>query len=365
MKTLAIISPSNNSYSETFIRAHKLLPFNIKFYYGGWLPNHLEGNNTGLLNFSILQRIRIKWDKSFSVSEHAFGFSLKKQKIDCVLAEYGPTACGCLKVVETLNIPMVVHFHGFDARRKVTIEEYSECYKKIFMYAYRIIAVSKQMKQDLIELGCSADKIIVSVCGPNRQFFEIRPDYLSRQFAAVGRFTHKKAPHLTIQAFNKVAKKMSSLKLVMAGDGELLDTCKNLAEQLGLSEMIEFTGVLTPDEIKTLFSSSAAFVQHSLVAESGDSEGTPVAVLEAQAAALPVISTFHAGIPDVVIDNETGLLVKENDVEAMSNNMLRIISEQGLAEKLGIAGRERVKENFTLEMHLKTLGQVINDAIIH
>ena len=115
---------------------------------------------------------------------------------------------------------------------------------------------------------------------------------------------------------------------------------------------------------KKIFEESIAFIQHSIIADDGDSEGTPVAVLEAQAAALPVISTFHAGITDVVVNNETGLLVQEKDVDGMANNMLRILNESGLAERLGMSGRKRIKENFTLEKNLMTLRNVINKGII-
>lgn len=86
-------------------------------------------------------------------------------------------------------------------------------------------------------------------------------------------------------------------------------------------------------------------------------------ILEAQAAALSVISTIHTGIPDIVIQNETGLLCVERDVEAMTNNMLRILEENGLAKRMGEAGRKRVKENFTMERYLKNLVVAIENAI--
>jgi glycosyltransferase involved in cell wall biosynthesis len=179
----------------------------------------------------------------------------------------------------------------------------------------------------------------------------------------VGRFVDKKAPYLTILAFKKVSEEFPTAKLIMIGNGPLLNTCKNLAEAMNLTDKIEFKGVLKPLEIQSLFEDSLAFVQHSIVADDGDAEGTPVAVLEAQAAALPVISTWHAGIPDVVIHEETGMLVKERDVEGMANNMLRLLREEGLAKRLGESGRKRVKNNFTLEKHLGILESVLMEAI--
>jgi glycosyltransferase involved in cell wall biosynthesis len=107
---------------------------------------------------------------------------------------------------------------------------------------------------------------------------------------------------------------------------------------------------------------SIAFVQHSVTAPNGDAEGTPVAILEAQAAALPVISTHHAGIPDVVIHNETGLLVSEGDIEGMAENLVKVLQDENLPKKLGEAGRKRIAENFTLEKHLNSLSKEISKA---
>ena len=167
---------------------------------------------------------------------------------------------------------------------------------------------------------------------------------------------------LPISAFKKVVETYSDAKLIMIGDGALLNACKNLVKLWGLSDSVEFKGILNQAEIREVFQNSIAFVQHSIIADSGDTEGTPVAVLEAQAAALPVISTYHAGIPDVVINNETGLLVEEHDIDGMANNMLRILQEEGLARKLGVAGRKRIIQNFSRENNLLILKKIVDQA---
>jgi glycosyltransferase involved in cell wall biosynthesis len=219
------------------------------------------------------------------------------------------------------------------------------------------------MKEALLDIGCPDNKLVLNPYGPDHSFFLLNPDLKQKHFVAVGRFVDKKAPYLTIMAFKKVAEKFSDARLIMAGDGYLLNVCRSLSQALGLKDNIVFAGVLNTEEIKVLFENSIAFVQHSSVAENGDSEGTPVAVLEAQAAGLPVISTYHGGIPDVVINEETGLLVEEHDLEGMSQNMIRILQEEGLAQQLGEAGRKRVKKKFTLERHLKIIEEVISNSM--
>src|SRR5690606_9989960 len=118
--------------------------------------------------------------------------------------------------------------------------------------------------------------------------------------------------------FKKAAENHSDAKLIMAGDGQLLNTCQNLIRYLGIESQVEFVGIIAPEKFRHLLTESRGLVQHSITAESGDMEGTPVAVLEASAAGIPVISTFHAGIPDVIKNGETGLLCEEHDVYGMA-----------------------------------------------
>lgn len=361
-KTLAIFSPNKNAYSETFIQAHKKLPFNIKFYYGGSLPGALEGNEN-ILKLSFSERIKRKLLKGFSFEEKRLLFSLRQEKVDCVLAEYGTTAADSLKVIQYLKLPLVVHFFGFDASVKNVLKKYSVQYKAVFDYASKVIVVSKKMHEALLDLGCNSTKLQITYCGPDSSFFSLNPDFNNQQFILVGRFVEKKAPYLSIAAFKNVLKEFPDAKLIMVGDGSLLNICKNLVRAWNLGDNIRFTGILKLSEIKSLFQNSIAFVQHSISAEDGDSEGMPVAILDAQAAGLPVLSTYHAGIPDVVINNETGLLVKEFDVEGMTNSMLRILKENSLAKKLGNTGRKRVKEKFTMERHLGTIEQCIKNTM--
>ncbi len=92
-------------------------------------------------------------------------------------------------------------------------------------------------------------------------------------------------------------------------------------------------------------------------------EGTPVAILEASAAALPVISTRHAGIPDVIIDGETGFLVDEHDVDGMAENMIKLLDNPDLSEKMGKAGRKNIFEKYRMEIHMDNLNKVIHDVI--
>jgi len=387
MKNIAIISPNQNAYSETFIQAHKnYLKGNIHFLYGNLVP-HYFGNNQSILQFyidakwqeykrnnNIFKRIlkilpyfiyqkkfsKYLFDKSkFNISD-AVKFYFTKNNINIVLAEYGLTGAEVLPICQELKIPLIVHFHGYDASEEKILSTYKDKYENMFEYAKFVIVVSNVMKNKILELGCPPSKIILNTYGPNNIFLELEPKFTKQQFIAIGRFVNKKAPYYTIFAFEKVIQKYQNCKLILAGEGELLNTCKNLVKMLNFEKNIIFAGVITPLEFKNYLLESIAFVQHSIIADNGDSEGTPVAVLEASAAGLPVISTNHAGIPDVIIHGETGLLVEEHDVDGMAENMLKLLDNIELAKKLGVAGKQRIKDHFTMEKHISVIQNLIN-----
>jgi glycosyltransferase involved in cell wall biosynthesis len=132
---------------------------------------------------------------------------------------------------------------------------------------------------------------------------------------------------------------------------------------LNLSEQVDFLGACSHEEVANTMQTVRAFVQHSVTTSYGDSEGTPVAVLEAAASGLPVIATRHAGIKDVVVENCTGLLVEEGDVIGMSQQMVKIAEEPDLASHLGKQARKKIQVNFSINASIEKLGQIIFNTI--
>lgn len=358
---LAILAPSLNAYSETFIQAHKTyINANTSYYYNGLIPQFLEGKGTinPIFKKGINKLISHYKKDDFYAEKKALKDSLKKEKIEVVLAEYGNLAAEILPVCKELNIPLIVHFHGFDATVYNVLKRYNN-YKELFKYASKVIVVSNVMENQLIAIGCPKAKLVLNTYGPNDDFLTISPSLEKEQFIGIGRFTDKKAPYYTLLAFKKVVKKFPNAKLIMAGDGQLKNTCVNLVKYLQLENNVELPGVITPQEYIEFLSTNRAFVQHSITADNGDMEGTPVAVLEASAAGVPVISTNHAGIPDVITHNETGLLVNEHDVEGMANNMIAVLEDKNMAALMGKAGKERVKTHFSMTKHIEKLNELI------
>jgi colanic acid/amylovoran biosynthesis glycosyltransferase len=132
---------------------------------------------------------------------------------------------------------------------------------------------------------------------------------------------------------------------------------------LGVFEQINFAGPCKPEQIAATHHQVRAFVQHSVRAADGDSEGTPVAILEAMKSGLPVVATRHAGIKDTVLEEETGFLVDEGDWEGMAEAMLKLAKDAPLAAKMGNRGNARVEAHYTMEQHIERLANAIQSAI--
>jgi glycosyltransferase involved in cell wall biosynthesis len=361
-KRIAVVTHKLDAYSETFIHAQiKLLPADMVLH-GGLLPSK-TGEKSIISNFKKnLNRItQLLFKREIFTLENAIIHLLQQEKIDVVLAQYGPVGVAILPICRKAKVPLVVHFHGFDASHFKTLEKYAAGYRDMFDYAKAIIVVSGKMAEQLKRKDCPPQKIIVNHYGVNEIFYSAKPLYESDIFFALGRFVEKKGPQFTIRAFAKVAGQFPAARLYMAGDGPLLESCRNLVKELSLTNSVFFPGIIKHDMVPAFMQKSIAFVQHSIVAESGDSEGTPVAIMEASAAALPVIATIHAGIPDVVLDGITGILVPEKDIDKMADAMRLILSNKTLARSMGEAGRERIQSNFTMERYITVLREALNN----
>ncbi len=358
---IAIVTNKPYASCETFIKAQiNLLPFEIVQLYGVNLPFQLEGRKNQ--SSSIFKRMIDRLIGNDAINQTVKVF--KSQKIDVVLAQYGMEGATVLPICRKLKLPLVVHFHGHDAVRNSVIKKYKYQYKEMFDYATKIISVSHEMSKRLISIGCLKEKIAYNPYGPNDEFFNVKTIYSKDQFIAIGRFVEKKAPHLLILAFHKVIRKYGKARLVIAGDGALLDSCKDLVFALGIENHVNLPGRISPEEYKNYLKESIAFVQHSIEAQDGDMEGTPVAILEASAAGLPIISTKHAGIPDVVIDGETGLFCRERDINAMADNMIWVLENRDAALEMGKKGKERIKNNFSMKRHIDGLTKIIESSKI-
>ncbi len=365
---ICVASRERFVYSETFVQdqVHRLAG-DVRFLYGksaaGRDQHHLPlcSPFERVLD-AVLWEFGVFTDR---MNRTALRRYLRRERVAAVLAEFGPKGAEMAPACAAEGVPLVVHFHGYDAYSQPCLDEYADAYQELFRYAAAVIAVSRDMEQQLVRLGAPAHKIFYNPCGVDTAYFHggdpaaALPDFLS-----VGRFVGKKGPILTLLAFRQVLDICPAARLFMVGDGPLLETARQLVGALGMETAVSLLGVRPQWEVAAWMRRVRAFVQHSLVEGDGNSEGTPVGVLEAGASGLPVVSTRHAGIADVVVHEETGLLVAERDVEGMARAMLLVAQDPEHAARLGRAARARVAAHYSLEKNIQRLNDIIAAAIV-
>lgn len=364
---IAIISPNRKVYSETFIAAHiERLEGVALVLTDGHLPaRHADG--TPLLSTSPWSRLvrRLTGSSAKDALRSAVARALRADRIDVVLAEYGPTAAAMLPICRELGLPLVAHFHGVDAFHVRLLREHDD-YREVFAHAAAVIAVSREMEEQLATLGAPRERLHYKCYGIDTARFTVGdPAKAGKNFIGIGRFVDKKAPHLTILAFQKALQQDPDLALMIAGTGPLWEACRQLVATLHLEDRVSLPGVLPHEDIAERMRSARAFVQHSVVTAENDHEGTPLAVLEAMASGLPVIATRHAGIPDVVEHGVHGLLCAERDIDAMAANMLAVARDPEAARSMGRAGRERIEKDLSMQDHIAALEAILRNAAQH
>jgi colanic acid/amylovoran biosynthesis glycosyltransferase len=368
---IAIASPGRSPWSETFIAAHIERLHHVALLLTEGAPPRSLAKEGPLLRSGALGRLAdrlealLRGGRTMDLLKHRIGKRLVRDHIEVLLAEYGTSGAELAEVSRRTGIPLVVHFHGFDAHRPKYIERYGG-YRAMFAQAAALVVVSRVMEQALLDLGAPREKVIYNVYGIDVDHFtpgdvEGTPPH----FLAVGRFTPKKAPQLTLRAFRLALDQRPGARLTMAGKGRLWDECRALVKELRMEHAVDLCGIRPPAEIAALMKGSRAFVQHSVVTAENDHEGTPLAVLEAMASGVPVVATRHAGIGDVVEHGTRGLLCAEHDVEAMAAHLVQLVDDPALAGRMGRAGRAYVEVHHRVEDRVAILQGILERVAAH
>ena len=364
---LLMLAPTRRAVSETFIRANlEGLPFDVTALFGDERPPGRPvalAYGLAILLSKVLTRLR--WLRLAEMpAACVVWWLIRRERPDAVLVDFGFEAVRVMEACAWSGVPLVVHFRGSDASARDRLGLLGKRYRRLFAIASGVVVKSRPMADTLRSLGARPERLLISPSGANARLFHgSDPAAAPVVFLAVGRFVAKKGPLHTIRAFSQVCEGLGpeqpDLALWMVGEGPLLADARALVRSLGLVARVRFLGVRGQEEVAQLMREVRGFVQHSLVAADGDSEGNPVAVMEAQLSGLPVVATRHAGIPDVVLDGETGFLVGEGDVQGMAEAMMRLAVDPALAARLGDGGRRRIQKGFTIDHHLQQLSSFL------
>ncbi len=369
-KRLAVFVPGVGVVSETFIKRHMfdLLPGQTAVVCSTIVGNTHEYFDRRAPLHCTSQKKNYWWNKCwenifrghFLASMHSARWFLRRQGVQVVMGEYLDSSLPIFRICRASGIPFFVHAHGHDVSLRLRDSFYRDAYLE-YNNAAGVITMSRHSRDVLVKLGLNERKIHVIPYGVDvPEKVTLRSETGTVKCFSIGRMVGKKAPLLVLESFRRALKKNDSLRLTMAGDGPLLVAAQHFVHCQGLQSRVSLVGAIPSKNVAALLESADIFLQHSVVdLVTGDSEGMPVAILEAMAHGLPVVSTQHAGIPEAVCEGETGILVAEMDVDGMADAIGLLAADRPLREKMGTAGHARVQSHFTWMSERRELRKVL------
>ncbi|WIM98450.1 glycosyltransferase [Actinoplanes oblitus] len=274
--------------------------------------------------------------------------TLASVRPDLVHAHFGGDGWLVSHTAARLGVPLVVTLHGHDVTRQPASPgakgvRYRRNLRTVFRRAALVVAVSEVIRERAIHWGADPAKVVVHYTGvPVPAAVPMVPKRWDVAF--VGRFVAKKGVDDLLTALARIATPRP--RALFIGDGELMPAMRARAEELRVDAT--FVGSESPAAVTRHLSESRILACPSKTAPDGDTEGLPTTVMEAGALGLPVVATRHSGIPEAVLDGETGLLTPEADPVALAAALTRLLGDAELRHRLGAQARRRIGTRFDL-----------------
>ena len=287
-----------------------------------------------------------------------------EEDFDIIHCHFGPN--GILGVyLKEMGIEgkIVTTFHGFDMSSLIS-DQGKSIYKDLFLKGDLFLPISEFWERKLIGLNCDKNKIMVHRMGIKSEKFayserKIRSEEPIRMLT-IGRLAEKKGYEYAIRAAAKVIKENNNVMYMIGGDGPLRNELETMVSELGIANHVKFFGAIEQEEVLALYNQAHFFVLASVTANDGDQEGIPVVLMEAQSVGLPVVSTYHSGIPEGVINGKSGFLVPEKDVDALAEKIKYLIEHPELWPDMGRQGRKLVEEKFNINILNQQLSEIFH-----
>lgn len=350
-----------------------LIAFRIKNdneYNGGFADIDLQKNK-----YLDLSQNEDNWDKLLFKSikylskkhERKILDFIDQEKIDVCHFHYG-TDCGIYyPLLKQLKIPSIVSFYGYDCS---SFPKYMHGFgrkylrERVFDDISVVLAMSPDMKKDLIAAGCVEEKIIVHYHGADCGRFYHQHAYQVNEkvnLLVLASLVPQKGHLFLLKSLNQlVIKGFNKFHLRIIGTGEMELELKRFVKTKVLSDYVTFVGPLkyASTEMMNEYKNADIFIHPSVIAKNNDKEGIPGTLVEAMSSGIPIISTYHAGIPYIIENNKTGILVKEWDIEELEKEIVNLIEDKDLRERIGKAGQQFAIKNLDLILKEKELEEI-------
>jgi colanic acid/amylovoran biosynthesis glycosyltransferase len=365
---------------ETFVRAHALgltryRPLVVGLEARGNVPRELEGS---LLLARGRERLALKL---FGGSAGLAG-RLGRFRPALLHAHFATDGLLALPLAEALGIPLVTTLHGYDVSRtrprmlgsgRLSWMRYGLMRGRLTARGRLFLAVSEALRRRALAEGFPAERTLVHYNGVDLSAF--RPGASGPEpglILHVGRLVEKKGTGLLIRALAKVREARPEARLVVLGEGPLRPRLEAQAAASGLAHAVSFLGSRPPADVAAWMARAWLLAAPSVTAGDGDSEGLPTVIVEAAAAGLPAIGSDHSGIPEAIVDGETGFVVEEGAVAPLAGRIAELLGAPERRALMALAARALAEERFDsarqaerLEAHYDRLAAAHRGASRH
>ena len=288
-----------------------------------------------------------------------------RKKYDIVHCQFGPQGRNFVFLKEVLDLKIVTAFRGYDIS-KLVHDHPDGFYNHLFEKGDLFVPVCEHFRNRLLSLNCPPDRTKVLYSGIDTEKFSFgeRTFDLKQglKVLSVGRLAEKKGIEFGIRAIGQALKTIPDLQYTIIGSGEEKEKLVQLAENLGIAEHVHFIDYVIDTEINKLYHVADLFLLPCVTAGDLDQEGIPNVLKEAMATGMPVISTRHSGIPELIEDGINGALVDERDVDALAGKIIDLAGRPEACREMGQAARKTVEQRFDsnrLNIRLKEMYQEI------
>ncbi|ABY93548.1 glycosyltransferase [Thermoanaerobacter sp. X514] len=288
-------------------------------------------------------------------------------------AHFGVEGVYAMELAKALKIPLVTTFHGFDATtstknlllsRKPSWINYALFRKQLAKRGDIFICVSNYIRERVVKMGFPEDRTITHYIGIDTDKFKpIKENTKVPYILHVARLVENKGTKYLIEAFSYVTKKNKEVELVIIGDGPLRTELEALSKSLNIENKVHFMGAQPHSVVMEWMKKAKIFCLPSVTARSGATEGLGMVFLEAAALGVPSVATNLGGIPEAVIDGETGYLVPERAVDELAERLNYLLENETLRDKMGKAARIMVERRFNLQCQTQKLEEIYKSLL--
>jgi colanic acid/amylovoran biosynthesis glycosyltransferase len=226
------------------------------------------------------------------------------------------------------------------------------------------LCASSFIRQKLLETGFPESRTHTHYIGVDCQSIRPRADFEEKPLILhVARLVEVKGTRYLLRAFATVARKYDRVQLLIIGDGPLRRQLHALAASLGLQDRVEFLGALPHLTVLSWMRKAAMLVLPGIRTATGREEGLGMVLLEAAATGLPIIGSRVGGIPECMLEGETGFLVPERDEDALARRMAELLEDPVRRHRMGTAGRALIEDRFDIDRQTAVLENYYDSLI--